>query len=384
MSARIAPWADRLADVISAYDAQGWHRTGSAVDTASAEWLAGLVGETGLEPRLEDFPLDRIDVEDARVCFPGGEIAGVPLFDAPLTGEDGVQGQAGGEDATAGIAVIETSPAGDAPALEAARARDLTAVIAVTGGDDDVAPRNAPAFASPGGPPVIQVPPAALPAFQSAVRDAATVRVVTAAQRTRVDAWNVVADIPGSEPHLKPLVVMTPRSGWWYCASERGGGLACWLAAMESLLLAPPARTVHFVATSGHELGHLGLEDYIERRLELPVEANMWLHLGANIGAQAPGRLAVRAADPTLAERVAEHLAAERDSATTETLASPPGPVAGEAADIADHGGRFLSLVGGNDRFHLPSDRWPGAVAEADVAAVARVIAHLVQELANG
>ena len=42
-------------------------------------------------------------------------------------------------------------------------------------------------------------------------------------------------------------------------ASERGGGLACWLEIMRAVRNGKPARDVLFVASSGHELGHLGL-----------------------------------------------------------------------------------------------------------------------------
>src|SRR5215472_4291800 len=51
----------RLAGVIQAYDAQGNHRTGTEVDRLSAEWLAGEIRKLGLDPRLEPFPLSRVD-----------------------------------------------------------------------------------------------------------------------------------------------------------------------------------------------------------------------------------------------------------------------------------------------------------------------------------
>src|SRR5215510_3413288 len=56
----------RVASVIVAYDAQGNHRTGTAVDRQSAEWLATQVRRVGVEPVLEPFTLNRIDV---RTCY---------------------------------------------------------------------------------------------------------------------------------------------------------------------------------------------------------------------------------------------------------------------------------------------------------------------------
>ena len=56
---------------------------------------------------------------------------------------------------------------------------------------------------------------------------------------------------------------MTPRSSWWQSTAERGGGLVAWLETLRALLAAPPARPVIFTANSGHELGHLGLDDFV-------------------------------------------------------------------------------------------------------------------------
>src|SRR6266478_5061896 len=92
-----------------------------------------------------------------------------------------------------------------------------------------------------------------------------------------------------------------PRRGrrrgiWSRPAAERGGGLVCWLESLRALLAAPPLCDVVFTANSGHELGHLGLDEFIARRpgWEQPVAAGgaVWVHYGANIGAVG-GELAI-------------------------------------------------------------------------------------------
>jgi hypothetical protein len=45
----------RAAIVVEAYDAQGNHRTATAVDNASAEWLALEVRRAGAEASIEPF-----------------------------------------------------------------------------------------------------------------------------------------------------------------------------------------------------------------------------------------------------------------------------------------------------------------------------------------
>src|SRR5205085_1774820 len=92
-----------------------------------------------------------------------------------------------------------------------------------------------------------------------------------------------------------------PRSGWWACASERGGGIACLLEVAHALSQAKPRRTVVFVSTTGHELGHWGLEEFLARRPGLARGAALWMHFGASIGAALEPRPMIFASRPELA-----------------------------------------------------------------------------------
>jgi len=47
----------RIGTVIRAYEGQGFHRTGTAVDQISGDWLANEVRQIGLEPMGEEFSL---------------------------------------------------------------------------------------------------------------------------------------------------------------------------------------------------------------------------------------------------------------------------------------------------------------------------------------
>ena len=46
-------------------------------------------------------------------------------------------------------------------------------------------------------------------------------------------------------------------------------------------------RTVHMVASSGHEINHYGLQAFLNARSGLETAAIAWLHLGALIGSRA-------------------------------------------------------------------------------------------------
>ena len=121
---------------------------------------------------------------------------------------------------------------------------------------------------------------------------------------------------------------------------------------------ARPARDVLFVASSGHELGHIGLDDFIARRGGLVADARAWIHLGANIGAaQGPGNH-LQASDDEMESMLAEAMT-QAGLAIDSRL--PRGAVPrGEAFNVHRGGGRFISIIGSNDLFHNTGDRGAG------------------------
>jgi hypothetical protein len=162
---------------------------------------------------------------------------------------------------------------------------------------------NAERFRHPYGAPTIHVSSDASDVVLADATRAAPARVVAESRYIPAAARNVVVAIRGSRPSSPPTVVMTPRSSWWQSTAERGGGLVCWLESLRALIAAPPACNVIFTATSGHELGHLGLDDFMARRpgWERPISEGgvSWIHFGANIGA-ANGELSLQSASNDL------------------------------------------------------------------------------------
>jgi hypothetical protein len=175
---------------------------------------------------------------------------------------------------------------------------------------------------------------------------------------------------------------MTPRSSWWQSTAERGGGLVCWLESLRALIAAPPACDVIFTANSGHELGHLGLDDFMARRLgwERPISEGgaTWIHFGANIGA-ADGELSLLSASDDLRQSTETELT--RAGRAPDVVAPRTLVPSGETRDIHRAGGRYVTLVGSNPLFHLPQDRWPHAVDAGAVTRIAAAAAALVVEL---
>jgi hypothetical protein len=353
----------RIAGIIRTYEEQGFHRTGTAVDRRSGEWLANEVRQIGPEPVLEKFSLSRVDPVHASLVVDGRKIEGVPRFDGSFTSLAGVAGPLGSLNSEATIGLAESPPnAAEAGALGDARRRGRhQAIVVVTrGARPGFCPSNAESFRYPFGPPVLQVASEEAPFLAECARLGSNALLTVHVERTPTQAFNVVAMTSGTNKNNAPLVVMTPRSGWWWCASERGGGLACWLEIMRAMRDAKPVRDVLFVASSGHELGHLGLDAFIQRRPGLAPAAKAWIHLGANIGAaQGPGNN-LQASDDEM-ESMME--AAMTKAGVRIDRRHPRGAAPrGEAENVHRGGGRYISIIGNNDLFHNTMDRGADAV----------------------
>lgn len=378
---------DRISRVVREYDAQGDHRTGSPVDAESGRWLADRVDEAGIVPEIEWMGFSRIDIQAAYVEVGERRAEGVPLFDGGFTEAAGVTGGLGPLDAGGGIGLADAGPRGGEALARYRRATTDLAAVAVTGGADSGVPDglallNAPDFKDPFGPPVVQVASRHRDWLARAAEEGATARVVAHVTRRPEEVFNVTAVLRGTQPSLPPLLVITPRSGWWTCASERGGGIAVWLEVIRAMASgAAPARTTVFLASTGHELGHYGLEEFLRTRSRLVRGSVGWIHLGANFGAAVGGAPLLQASSADL-QRLALD-AMTRAGEVPDRLRPVGEPPAGEVRHVHDGNGPYISLIGANGLFHHPRDRWPDAVDVDRLARYARAFIDIAGRLAN-
>ena len=378
----------RLADVIAAYDAQGNHRTGTPVDNASAEWLARQVQEMGAKAELEPFPLSRVDPNSCYLRIADRRIEGVPLFDATFTDAEGVRGRIGplGSDAEIGLAetepfsLMEPRRAQAGVVAEARRSRHK-AVLLLTGGNrPGLFLLNAVSFRKPNGPPTLQVSSVESEWLKHQAQQRAEATLVAHVGRTPAQAYNVTTKVAGSDPALSPLVFMAPRSAWWQSASEQGSRLACWLEAIRVMAAGNTKRDAYFVALSGHELGLLGIDAYIERRPDLVKRAHVWIFYGSDIGAPRQPNL-IHASDEALERWLLRGM--EKEALSVNAKVRHDAPARGEAGPIQRGGGRFVTVASGSEAFHNVADRWPEAIDAALLARYARALANGALEFAQ-
>ena len=375
----------RISDLIQTYDGQGIHRTATIVDNASADWLRQLAAVAGGDAHLNSFSLRQVDLRAAYIEADGKRIEGVPFFDGGFTGDTGIVGTLGSPESMADIALVTINSSGigtEGRGLENLRRSGAhRAIVAVTTTDTaGLTLSNASAFANPYGVPVLQVASENQARLTELAASGTRITYVVAASRNPSEAMNVVVNVAGRRPDLAPLVVMTPRSGWWHCAAERGGGLACWMESIRAVSAAKPVRPAIFIASSGHELGHYGLDAFLKEHPALIKDAAAWIHLGANIGA-AGGQIRMQASDDEIEGKM---LKALEDATATVRQRVPRGTVpAGEARNIHVGGGRYVSLLGSGKFFHTQQDRWPVAVDADAVTKFATAVSSVAVAIAG-
>ena len=372
---------ERINRIIQEYDSQGWHRTGTLTDHESADWLLGKVLELGLSAEKESFELPMVVLGDCYLQVADKVIPGLPMYDGSFTSLEGVDGRLGLVGSNADMWVGATRRGQDSLSgadrfgglqdIQSARlSLNLKGLVAVTvGGSPGLMASNAPKFWDPFGPPVLQVSSEFGDLLQESATRQTESRLVVHVERKDSESFNIVGRIKGLDSTLAPLVVMTPRSGWWHCAGERGGGLACWLEVMRIMSQTESDRDVIFLSTSAHELGMYGIEPFLSKRPGFVKYASNWIHFGANIGASQEPRVRLSATHEYLATYVKSAL--NTFEVYPEPDVAPQGTiVGGESQAVAAQGGRLVSMVGGNALFHIESDRWPEAI---DVTAIARI-----------
>jgi len=363
------------------WEAMGPHRTGTPGERASARWLAGLAADAGLRAQVSEYAFLNAQPGVCRLALDEAVIEGYPMLDGGQTGAQGLQGRLALPGGTGEIGLIEVAPNGEYdPGFRAARTEGgWRALVAVTrGGAPGLSLVNAGHLTHPDGPPVLQVSSDEGERLREAARLGRMARLTVEIGRVEARACNVVARVDDGSGR-PPLAVVTPRSGWWHCTGERGGGLIAWLAIARAVGGARPSRPVVMTANSGHEIGHLGMDAFEACHPGLLRDAHAWLHLGANLGCRG-GRVVVQSSDAAWLALARRRLGAQGLAIAREL--GPGERPFGEARNIFDRGGRYLSLLGtAGPLFHHPDDRLDTSVDLAAVVAISRAAAELALDL---
>lgn len=132
--------------------------------------------------------------------------------------------------------------------------------------------------------PVVTIGRKDRPALQHAIDDSLDVKLRSEGITKANAVSYVLTGTLDRGPVDKTLVVSTPVSGWFRNASERGGGVAAWLALAQWAAKETSGVKWVFLASSGHELNFRGTHEYLQSdRIPAPEDVYLWTHLGANL-----------------------------------------------------------------------------------------------------
>lgn len=357
----------RISSILKDYHNQGIHRTGSESDNANSIWFAEKIENLGLKPIKHEFMVNKININQAKLEIKNKHINGIPVYDSVKQNSYQISGEFGSftSNAEIGFDHIRTDRR-----LKYERNKNRHEVLVFSKKNflDGIRPINAERFKKPFHPPVLHVSNEYGPMLKNLSKKREKAKVILEINRSKQKASNISTKINGTNKNLPPIIIMTPKSGWWQCVSERGGGIASFLEIMRHLKSNPPKRDFIFLATTGHELGHLGLKDFLKKNKLLIDNAFFWIQLGANFGAARIEERGLKK-DPLIKVEVSRekiskivlNLFKEVENKYNLRIKYGVRPPT-EAKRIHDEGNDYFTIHGVNYLFHHPQDIWPNAV----------------------
>ncbi len=373
-----------IEQLVKEFSAQGIHRTGWPADELASGWICDWLKRHNINASIHPFPFGKLQSSNAYVQINGLRIDGTPLYDGGITQASGITGPLSGitgplsgitgpvSDITGApstsIRLLEPTSLIDPVELMTRTGEPLPAAAIVISADPqgEILLRNAEHMKTPRAIPILQVAGRDAEPLRQAAATSAEVKLVIDYDIVEATASNVIADIsvPGSNGLM---VLMTPKSGWFSCAAERGGGIVIALAmAAAARELGSARKNLRVLFTSGHELGHAGLLSYLEQQPHLRHQAELWIHLGASIGARFPlaGSPGIFSREQVWRDWFIPVLA--RHGAGPVQLAESERRPGGESREVFDR--PFVSMAGGHRYFHSPQDTPDLAVDAASIA----------------
>lgn len=370
------PSSNETLGFLAEWEALGWHWTGSDVEFSSAEWLARQLSKANAGAEIQTYPFKRCDVKLATLRTGERHVVGLPLFDGGSTSAAGVTGTLGLPTSQADIAVLEVAVdnPGDAALVAARHNPRFRALVVITGGGRaGLAPLDVGAPEAGAATPILEVSSAERDWLMQAARDNRPATVTVEFEQNDAVARNVVAAVSGSDAARAPIVVSVGRTGWGPCVGERGGPLFCALQAVRSLAVAHAPRGLVFVATSGDELGQIGLRAFMSRYPDLDRHAFGWIRLGPNIG--------TRGSAISIDGSTREWMDALRHELRVDAVRFAGDATGGSA--LADEGNGLILNAAHGPLFHLPTDQLPAAVDLQQINAASRALSRTLLVLAN-
>jgi len=287
----VKPLAPQLQRDLERHAAFGDKLSGSPGDHATADWIAHRLAEAGYDVQRQPLdvpgfaPVDcSLQVGDAHAeLWPQPPVADTEGVTAPLAV---VRAPYEAEDARDRIALLvlphgrhaslQSPPAqGLVEAAAAAGARAL--VIVPTGPTGGIVGLNCALEPPAPALPIAILAPAEAEPFLRAARSGVRATLRLSGRRFQAHSCNLLASLRRGP---RWIVLSTPRTGWFQCASERGTGTAAFLAMAEWAARPGQEHSVFLLNSGAHEYLFAGARQAMPLAPP-PADTIAWVHLGA-------------------------------------------------------------------------------------------------------
>lgn len=394
----------RLYADVERYASFGLHRIGSEADRRTAAWISKELEAAGFETRFQSFPVGKqYFLSSASIRIGHASVPVLPLWwppqDKPAVKLKASIAADTETNAAGKIVWIRMPFDGGAyltetqrNSIHAAALRSPVAIVAVIdAGSEEEYAYNVAQSDPPWSLPVIVVGSKHSARLQEAQQSGLPVEIVVDGRyESSLTGRNVVARL--DRRASSTIVVSTPTTGWFTCACERGAGVAVFLALARAAAASDAKVNYVFVATAGHEIGHGGMQAFLQADRPTPSQTRAWIHLGASIACYEWRKSGTRwvATNELESRRFLLYSAPMTAAASTAFSAvqakrvriekqAPPG----ELRDVHAAGYEsFLGMAGSHRFFHSPSDT-PGTTGPEALAPVASAFAKTLELVAR-
>lgn len=360
------------------YDGFGSHRYGSPGAERALEWIAGELENAGLTVSSQRFSLPRQYEFDAATLVVDGETR-------PVMPHWWIPERQATFSLTAPIVASDSGPAPDAfvhltlpfdrgayldsrhiSMLGSAFARQPAAVLlTIDHPSGEIFTYNVDQKTQPWPVPVILVAPKDRSLLDQARRSGRPASAsVQGRWRRDAPGRNVVGRLDRGKGRW--LAISTPVTSWFTSSCERGPGIAGFLAMARLAKTRWTDVDLVFVATSGHEVGHGGMEHFLHDGAPGPDSTLAWAHFGASLACFAWRRdggrwVTDREIDArqrlVLSSQPMEASVARRFADIVATPLTGTRAGIGELRDVLAAGyPRFFGMAGSHTFFHTPAD----------------------------
>lgn len=341
---------DRLMADVARYESFGLHRFGSPGAAAALDWIAAELAAAGLSVTQQRFTLGRQYVFESGTLTVGDRrIDVLPQWWSPTDKASFDLAAPIGPEGLLHLKLPYDRGAylndGHRAKLAEAFARKPASVLLEIGHPSgEIFTYNVDQTSPPWPVPVLLVAPKDAAALTPGAAATASVR---GTYQRAVEGRNIVARLDRGRG--KWLVISTPVTSWFTSTCERGPGIAGFLAMAR---LAKDTFTQHdivFVATSGHEIGHGGMEQFMHDGAPKPAATALWAHFGASLACADPVVRVILSSDASLVERTFTGIEGTRLVADKAAV--------GELRDVhaAGYPG-FFGMAGAHKFFHTQKD----------------------------